>query len=75
MKGYINAMTGDTDSVAAWSSPIGMLNTSNYLVLLSFVRKETHLEIERTHVQQGCEDTDDRILILSSTQPIPYLCL
>ena len=68
-------MTGDADSVAAWSSPIGMLNTSNYLVLLSFVRKETHLEIERTHVLQGCEDIDDRILRLSSTQPIPYLCL
>ena len=74
MKGYINAMTGDTDSVAAWSSPIGMLNTSNYLVLLRF-RIETHLEIEKTHVQQDCEDTDDRILILSLTQPIPYLCL
>ena len=62
-------MTGDTDSVAAWSSPIGMLDTSNYLVLLSFVRKETHLEIGRTHVQQGCEDTDGRIPILPSTQP------
>ena len=68
-------MTGDTDSVAAWSSPIGMLNTSNYLVLLSFVRKETHLEIGRTHAPKDCEDTDDRILILSSTQPIPYQCL
>ena len=68
-------MTGYTDSVAAWSSPIGMLNTSNYLVLLSFVRKETHLEIERKYVLQDCEDIDDRILRLSSTQPIPYLCL
>ena len=70
MKGYINAMTGDTDSVAAWSSPIGMLNTSNYLVLLSFVRKETHLEIGRTHAPKDCEDTDGRILILPSTQPM-----
>ena len=68
-------MTGDTDSVAAWSSPNGMLNTSNYLVLLSFVRKETHLVIERRYVPQGCEDIDDRIRVLSSTQPIPYLCL
>ena len=63
-------MTGDTDSVAAWSSPIGMLNTSNYLVLLSFVRKETHLEIGRTHAPKGCEDIDGRILILPSTQPM-----
>ena len=63
-------MTGYTDSVAAWSSPIGIGYTSNYLEILSFVRKETHLETERTHVLQGCEDTDDRILILSSTQPM-----
>ena len=40
MNGNINAMTGDTDSVAAWSSPIGMLDTSNYLEILSFVRKD-----------------------------------
>jgi len=44
--------------------------TSNYLEILSFVRKETHLEIERTHAPKDCEDTDDRILILSSTQPM-----
>ena len=62
-------MTGETDSVAAWSSPIGMLNTSNYLVLLSFVRKGTHLVIERKYGLQGCEDTDDRIQVLPSTQP------
>ena len=63
-------MTGDTDSVAAWSSPIGISYTINYLEILSFVRKETHLESERTHAPKGYEDTDDRILILSSTQPM-----
>ena len=68
-------MTGETDSVAAWSSPIGMLNTSNYLEILSFVRKETHLVLERTHAPKGYEDTDDRIQILSSTQPKLYQCL
>ena len=62
-------MTGDTDSVAAWSSPIRLRDTSNYLEILSFVRKETHFEIERTHAPKGYEDIDGRILVLPSTQP------
>jgi hypothetical protein len=45
-------------------------NTSNYLEILSFVRKETHLVLERTHAPKGYEDTDGRILILPSTQPM-----